>query len=146
VTVLDELRARGLLQESPIDRAALERLMQDARRHLRTAALALREEDRAGAYQIAYDAGRKAITAMLLSRGLRARGVGAHSTAIQAATSIFGDADGDGALGRFDRLRRTRNQAEYLGREFDDAEVTHDIEIATAVVALADRVLADTSA
>jgi hypothetical protein len=142
VTVVDDLRDRGLLQEVPVDPTAIDRLMRDAQRHLRTAAVALEGGDRAGAYQIGYDAGRKALSAMLLSIGLRARGAAAHATSIQAARSAFGDADETGVLGRFDRLRRTRNQAEYVGRDFDDTEVAHDIEVARSVVVLAERVLA----
>ncbi len=143
MTTLDDLRSRGLLQEVQVDHTAIDRLMIDARRHLRTAALALEGGDHAGAYQIGYDAARKALTAMLLSRGLRARGVGAHVTLLEATRSVFGNADSIGALERFDRVRRTRNEAEYFGRDFDEDEVAHDVGIATSVVALADRVLAD---
>ena len=56
MTTLDDLRSRGLLQEVRADRTAIDRLMNDARRHLHTAALALESEDQAAAYQIAYDA------------------------------------------------------------------------------------------
>lgn len=143
MTTLDDLRSRGLLQEVQVDRTAIDRLMNDARRHLHTAALALEGEDRAGAYQIAYDAARKGLTAMLLSRGLRARGSGAHLTLLEATRSAFRNADGIDALERFDRMRRTRNQAEYFGRDFDEDEVAHDIGIATSVVALAERVLGE---
>ncbi len=143
MTTLEELRSRGLLQEVQADRTAIDRLMNDARRHLHTAALALESGDQAAAYQIAYDAARKALTAMLLSRGLRARGVGAHATMLEATRSAFEGADGIDALKRFDRIRRTRNQAEYFGRDFDDDEVTHDVGIAASVVALAERVLGE---
>jgi HEPN domain-containing protein len=143
VTTLDDLLSRGLLQQVQVDLAAIDRLMTDARHHLRTAALALEQGDRSGAYQIAYDAARKALTAMLLLRGLRARGVGAHVTLLVAARSAFADAEGIDALERFDRVRRTRNRAEYFGRDFDEDEVAHDVDIASSIVALAERVLAD---
>ena len=143
MTTLEDLGSRGLLQEVELDRTAIARLMNDAQRHLQTAALAIVGGDRAGAYQIAYDAARKALTAMLLSRGLRARGVGAHLTLLEATRLSFRNAEGIDALDRFDRMRRTRNQAEYIGRDFDEDEVAHDVGIATSVVVLAGRVLAD---
>ena len=137
---LEQLRSRGAIQDVEIDERAIERLLEDARLHLRTARAAL-EEDLAGAYQLAYDAARKSLTSLLASRGLRARGVGAHATLVEACRILFPDAVGVDVLPRLERMRRTRNQAEYLGRDFDRAEVLHDLTTSEAVVAFVEALL-----
>lgn len=109
--------------------------MTDAGLHLRTAEEAARLGDLAGAYQLAYDAGRKALSALLRKRGLRTKGEGAHATLI-TATGALGLPGTDAVpLDRFDRMRRTRNATEYGGREITTDEVVADLEIARTVVA-----------
>lgn len=138
---LERLLARGLLQRVVPDAAAIGLLMDDAERHLRTAETALVHGDPSGAYQLAYDAARKAATAMLLSRGLRTRGAGAHANLIVAIEELFSALEGIEVFRKLDRIRRTRNEAEYRGHVFDEHSVRHDMEIARAVVDLAHRAL-----
>lgn len=138
---VERLLARGLLQRVVPDLAAIGLLLDDAERHLRTAETALTHGDPSGAYQLAYDAARKAATAMLLSRGLRTRGVGAHANLILAVEELFAGLDGIRVLRKLDRMRRTRNEAEYRGHFFDERSVRHDMSIARAVVDLAHRAL-----
>lgn len=138
---IEDLRARRLVQEVPVDAKAIGRLLDDARLHLGTALRALEVEDLAGAYQLAYDAARKSLTAMLLSRGLRARGVAAHATLLQAVEAAFVAAPGIELLGPFDRMRQTRNQAEYVGRSFDREDVLHDLAASERIVGLAESIL-----
>lgn len=141
---LDDLRARHLIQDVPVDGAAIDRLLGDARLHLATAERALEVGDLAGAYQLAYDAARKSLTAMLLSKGLRARGVGAHATLARAVEASFAAILGVELLGPFDRMRQMRNQAEYVGRSFDREDVLHDLGLAGGIVALAEQLLGTT--
>jgi len=138
---LDELRALGRLQDVPADPRAVSHLLEDADRHLRTAKLALQEGDLAGSYQLAYDAARKSLTAMLLSRGLRSRGLGAHAVLIEAVRAVFVHEGGIEVLRPLDRMRRIRNDAEYTGYPFDRNEVQHDLEAAAEIVAFAADVL-----
>ena len=138
---LDELRALGRLQDVPADPRAVSQLLEDADRHLRTARLALQEGDLAGSYQLAYDAARKSLTAMLLSRGVRSRGPGAHAVLIEAVGALFVQEAGIEVLRPLDRMRRIRNDAEYTGYPFDRDGVEHDLDGATAIVAFADRTL-----
>jgi uncharacterized protein (UPF0332 family) len=138
---LDELRALGRLQDIPADPQAISRLLEDADRHLRTAALGLEEGDLAGSYQLAYDAARKSLTAMLLSRGMRSRGLGAHATLIEAVREMFADEASIQVIRPLERMRRVRNDAEYSGHPFDHDEVEHDLEAAAAIVAFAADVL-----
>jgi uncharacterized protein (UPF0332 family) len=138
---LDALRSRGSLQNVEIDEPAIERLLEDATLHLRTACAGLEAGDLSGAYQLAYDAARKSLTALLLSRALRVRGVAAHAALIEASRALFGQTPGSDSLHRLERMRRTRNQAEYVGRSFDRDEVLHDLGTAEAVVAFAKGIL-----
>ena len=138
---LDELRAQGRIQDVPVDPRVVSQLLEDADRHLRTAALALREGDLAGSYQLAYDAARKSLTAMLLSRSLRPRGLGAHAVLIEAVRAEFVHEAGIEVLRPLDRMRRIRNDAEYTGYPFDRDEVVHDLGAAAAIVAFAADVL-----
>jgi HEPN domain-containing protein len=137
MTRIDELRASDYLQDVRPDRRRVRRLLDDARRHLDTARVAQERGDLAGAYQLGYDAARKSLTAMLADRGLRARGEGAHAHLIDAVMEIYADTPGIEVISRLDRLRRTRNQAEYAGYWFDEAEVTRDLLLAEQIVDLA---------
>lgn len=141
MTRLEDLRRQGLLQDTAPDPAATARLLDDARRHLRTARLAVRESDLAGAYQLAYDAARKACTATLAARGLRVRGQGAHANLILIMQELYGPAPGARALEQLDRMRRTRNLAEYHGYPVDPAEVEEDLAAAGDIVAAAEKIV-----
>lgn len=99
---------------------------------MKTAATAQRDGDLAGAYQVAYDAARKALTALLNSRGLRTKGLGSHMSIIEVASELF--PEHAKSFERLDRLRRTRNESEYSGHWFDDDEVSRDIAIASGIV------------
>jgi HEPN domain-containing protein len=129
---IDELVASGRAQRVPPDSAAQARLLDDADLHLTTATNALANGDLAGAYQVAYDAARKALTALLNSRGLRTKGLGSRVSTIEIASELFPASAT--SFERLDRLRRTRNASEYSGHWFDQAEVTRDIAIASNIV------------
>jgi HEPN domain-containing protein len=136
---IDDLVASGRAQRVPQDAAAQERLLEDADLHLSTAGGALKNGDLAGAYQLAYDAARKALTALLNSEGLRTKGLGSHMSTIEIASELFpGSAT---SFERLDRLRRTRNESEYSGHFFDPNEVARDIGIASSIVGSARREL-----
>jgi hypothetical protein len=69
---IDELLAAGELEQvTPAD-ARARRLLEDAGRHLDTAATAVNTGDLAGAYLLAYDALRKSAASLLAAQGLRA--------------------------------------------------------------------------
>lgn len=66
--------------------------------------------DPASAYTLAYDAARKAATALLGHQGLRPTTRGGHLAVVDAMEAQFPGVPGLTAL---DRLRRRRNQSEY---------------------------------
>jgi HEPN domain-containing protein len=98
------------LQQVPIDAAVTTRLLADSERHLRTARAASDDGDLSGAYQLAYDACRKAMTAVLAEQGLRPTSRGGHVAVQDTIRAQFGTVD---AFRAFGRLRRNRNQFEY---------------------------------
>src|SRR2546430_13964397 len=110
MTTTDDLVRRGAVQRVAVETAGVERLLDDADRHLNTASAALQSGDLAGAFQLAYDPARKSLTALALSRGLRTRGEGAHATVIDVVEIEFAGAPGVEVVGKLDRLRRTRNR------------------------------------
>ncbi|WP_433050043.1 hypothetical protein [Dactylosporangium sp. CS-033363] len=109
--VLTDMIARGELERVPASRAHADHLLGQARRHL-TSAGAIAAADPAGAYQLLYDAARKALAAVLENQGVRATSRGGHIAVRDAVTAQL-DPPLGGVLRPFDRLRRRRNQVEY---------------------------------
>jgi hypothetical protein len=119
---LDGMLNRGELERVPASREHADLLLAQAHRHV-TSAQAIATSDSAGAYQLLYDAARKALAAVLENQGLRATSRGGH-IAVREAVSAQLDPPLGGVLRPFDRLRRRRNQAEYpaAGQPSIDAE------------------------
>ena len=108
---LDAMLARGELERVPPSRDHADLLPLQARRHVASAG-AIAGSDPAGAYQLLYDAARKALAAVLENQGVRATSRGGHIAVRDAVTAQL-DPPLGGALRPFDRLRRRRNQVEY---------------------------------
>jgi uncharacterized protein (UPF0332 family) len=100
---------RGDLQQVAAGSDAEDALLGMAERHV-NAARACVQIDAAGAYALAYDATRKAATALLAHQGLRPTTHGGHVAVVEASEAQFPSVPG---LKSLDRLRRRRNQAEY---------------------------------
>ncbi|MGV2581440.1 hypothetical protein [Mycobacterium avium] len=58
--------------------------------------------------ELAYDAARQAVTALLVQQGLRPTTAGGHTAIADAAEAQFG-----GSFRAFNTMRRIRNQLEY---------------------------------
>lgn len=122
--------------------AALDR----ATKRLGTAAAALAGDDVDGAYAAAYDAYRMAAESLLIRQGLRATGGdGSHVTVEDAVGAQFAGEMPAFAKPTFERMRRTRHQAQYFDPsappiERGDAEWA--IERGTEAVEGAARLLA----
>lgn len=134
------------LQQVQPSREHADRLLRQSRAHLATAAK-VAGDDPAGAYGLLYDAARKALTAVLENQGLRPTSRGGHLAGYRAVTAQL-----DPPLGRtlrpFDRLRRTRNDAEYPATDADELtaeQVIEDLPKAIAIVELAVQVLDEMS-
>ena len=106
-----ELLAAAELQQVTADHSIAQLLVDDAGRHLDTAAAALSSSDLSGAYQLAYDALRKSAASLLAAQGLRATSRGGHIAIQEAARAQFGSTLK--AFRSFGRIRRARNNFEY---------------------------------
>ncbi|ORX11365.1 HEPN domain-containing protein [Mycobacterium xenopi] len=82
-------------------------LLEQARQRLAGAQAAL-TADHIGAFELAYDAVRQAVTALLIQQGLRPRPEGGHIAIAEAVEAQFGH-----SFRSFNSMRRIRNQLEY---------------------------------
>jgi hypothetical protein len=108
-----------------------EGLLESARRELAT--------NPEAAYVLAYDAARKAATALVAQQGLRSMSTGHHVTVETVVRAQFG-----GPFAAFGALRRRRAEIEYPQRPGDDidpAEAIDAIAPAAQILEAAQRLL-----
>ena len=139
---VDGMLSRGELERVPPSRDHADLLLGQAHQHVKSAA-ALTAIDPTGAYQLLYDAARKALGAVLENQGLRATSRGGHLAVIDAVTAQL-DPPLGGILRPFDRMRRRRNDAEYPAQgkpALTADEIGRDLPKVQQIVDLATRVL-----
>jgi uncharacterized protein (UPF0332 family) len=140
--VIERLLEARHLEEVPADSDTVDRLIATARRHIESATSSA-DSDPEGALSLAYDAARKAATAVLAHQGLRPTSAGGHIAVVDAVNAQFPGVEG---LKSLDRLRRRRNQAEYPDpRDYDPVtsdEVDDAVAAASACVDAAEKLLA----
>ncbi len=131
----------GELDQVPADRDTVALLIGAAERHVASAS-SLVGSDLDAAYALAYDAGRKAATALLAHQGLRPTTKGGHLAVVRAMREQFPSVPG---LTTLDMLRRRRNQTEYPEPTGHDPltgeEVEEAIVVARTVIASASQLL-----
>lgn len=131
--IVDDLLRSGRLERVPADLGPARDRVAACEQHLRSAEV-LAATDPAMAYAALYDAARKAITALMLARGLRATNrAGAHEAVGLYATTELEDPTG--SVGRFQAMRLKRNRSEYHDQPVGSQEVDADLVRARAVVA-----------
>lgn len=134
-TIEDLLRSERLQQiEADFDEAA--EMLQSAETHLESAAM-LAESDPAAAYQLAYDAARKATSADMLAEGYRTKAdkPGAHAAVVIYAEEALVGAANANALSNFDQMRRQRNRTECGASVVGAQQLSADIANASEIVA-----------
>lgn len=139
---IDGMIARGELERVPASRDHANLLLNQAHQHLGSAQ-AIAGSDPTGAYQLLYDAARKALSAVLENQGLRATSRGGHIAVLDAVSAQLDPPLGT-ILRPFDRLRRRRNQAEYPATDrpsFSSDEVGRDLPKVREIVETAGKVL-----
>lgn len=144
--VLDGMMARAELERVPASREHANLLLLQARHHL-TSVQVIAVSDPAGAYQLLYDAARKALAAVLENQGVRATSRGGH-IAVRDAVGAQLDPPLGGVLRPFDRLRRRRNQVEYPSSSaplINTDDVQRDLPKVERILDLAERVLDEMS-
>jgi hypothetical protein len=87
--VIDRMRAASELRRVPASRQHADRLVLQARKHLRSAD-EISQDDPAGGYTLVYDAARKALTAVLENQGLRPTTRGGHLAVFEATRAQSG--------------------------------------------------------
>lgn len=139
---VDRLIARGEVERVPPSREHADFLISQAGQHL-VAARAIVAIDPTGAYQLMYDAGRKALNAVLENQGLRVTSRGGHVAVLAAVAAQLDPPLGD-TLRPFDRLRRRRNQVEYPAADspaLEADEVARDLPKVLQIIEAAAVVL-----
>lgn len=140
--IVDDMVKRGELQRVSPNREHADELLKQARRHVSTSKVAA-YSDPEGAYQLAYDAARKALSAILENQGLRATSRGGHIAVREAVTAQL-DPPMGAVLKPFDRMRRRRNQSEYPAADSPSVtgeEIDRDTVKVEQIIDLADKVL-----
>ena len=133
---VDELLEAGRIELVPADVPAAGALLEEATRHLGSAA-AVASTDPNGAYSLLYDAARKAVTAHMLTRGYRVTSgrLGGHEAVVRYAEASLSDCPYSEHVAEFDRMRRARNRSEYGVATFGATQLETDLEHARAIVA-----------
>lgn len=137
-----ELMEAGRLESMAPDETEARDLLAHAKAHLESAR-AISATDPAGAYQLAYDAARKAAAAVMAADGVRTKSnqPGAHAAVVLYAEEVLGGHADEEALGAFDQMRRSRNRAEYGGVTVGADQLAADIEHAKSLVDAVERLL-----
>ncbi len=139
---IDAMLERRELEFVAPDRSTAERLLGEATRHL-SSARAIVDTDSTGAFQLAYDAARKSLTAILAAQGLRPTTSGGHLSVSDAARAQFSAVLGH-LVTRFSAMRRIRNNSEYPTPDRPSAtrsEADRGIEDAEAIMTRAARIV-----
>lgn len=135
--------ASGELEVVTASDELAQRFLAEAAAHM-ASARTISESDPAGAYQLAYDAARKACSGLLAVQGLRATTRGGHIAVQEAVRDQFGGDGGVAAFRAFTRLRRTRAGAEYPRLDtptVTEADASNAIEAAAGMLVAATGLL-----
>ena len=138
---IEEMISEGLIEGVKPDRVAAFAELGMAKAHLVSAEQVL-EADPTLAYTALYDAARKAISAEMRHRGVRAIGqTGLHMKTFTYARRMFAGLGIDEALGSLERMRRNRHGSEYSVSVITASQVRRDLPHARAVVAEIEELL-----
>lgn len=126
----------GKLELVGVNPPFADRLVTEAETHLVSADRIL-ADDPPGAFQLAYDAARKACEGLLAVQGLRSTRDGGHVAVADAVRDQFNGKGGKPAFGNLNRIRRERHSSEYPTAT--TPPITHDD--ATALIADAKEIV-----
>ncbi|MDD2817429.1 MAG: hypothetical protein PHN51_01375 [Candidatus Nanopelagicales bacterium] len=140
--ILAMLADNRLSQITP-NRDQAEVLLTQARQHL-SSATTLALSDPEGSYVLAYDAARKALTAVLEVQGLRTSSARGHHLNLFDAVVAQLDPPMGKDLRPFSRMRRRRNEVEYPSIEMPAmtaTDVLEDVGKASVIVEVCSKVI-----
>lgn len=131
---MEGLVAEGVVARVVADAVAAQHELDAAKAHLRGAKAAGRV-DPTGAFTLAYDGARKAITAHMRANGLRVRSrFGAHLQTGRYAKAALAGRVADEHLVAFENMRIVRNDAEYDGEVVGISDAAEALTHARAIV------------
>lgn len=133
---VDALLLRQRIERVEPNRPLADALLAQAEQHLAAAPL-VSQIDPAGAFQLAYDSARKALTAILAVQGLRAKGAGGHAVLYEVTRAQLHPPLGP-VLKEFDWMRRLRNDTEYPDGERQTADANDVAEALPAARRIVD--------
>ncbi|MBN9152176.1 MAG: HEPN domain-containing protein [Micrococcales bacterium] len=139
---IDRLLAERRLERIPANRELADLYLDQARAHIRTSRSA-QGTDAVGEFQLAYDAARKALAALLVTQGLRPTHNGGHISVYEAVMAQFEPPLG-AVFRPFGWMRPLRNDSEYPSVERPvaaDADAEAGRAAAEAMIDAAERLL-----
>lgn len=134
---IDELIARGRLERVSADRSLADQYMARSRDHLASSKL-LTDADPAGSFQLAYDASRKALVAVLINQGLRPTSKGGHLVIEEALRAQLTPPKNEVVDG-FGWMRVLRNTTEYPSYEQPSASAQDAVEAQIVTLEVIDK-------
>jgi hypothetical protein len=139
---IEEMISEGLIEGVKPDGVAALAELGTAKAHLDSVERVL-DTDPALAYTALYDAARKAVSAEMRHRGVRAIGqTGLHVKTFTYARRMFGGLGIDDALGSLERMRKNRHGSEYSVSVITASRVRRDLPHARAIVVKIEELLA----
>lgn len=139
---IERLLTDQRLQQVPASRDHADAMIAQARRYLASARL-VTSTDADASFVLAYDAARKALTAVLENQGLRPTSRGGHVALIDAVIAQL-DPPLGAQLRPVDRMRARRNRVEYPSADvapITTDEIDETLPKVAAVLDVAERVL-----
>lgn len=139
---VDKLLAERKLTRVAANRPLADGYLRQARQHVGSARTLI-GTDAEGAFQLAYDAARKSLAAVLVNQGLRASGAGAHATTYESVRAQLGQA-APAVFQHFTWMRKLRNTTEYpdIGdKPADNADARDAIGFAQDFILVAENLL-----
>jgi len=131
---LKSLLNSGRLERVVPDAARAESKLKEAKTHLESARKLI-DDDPHGAYQLLYDAARKAVDAQMLTEGYRTTNQsGAHAATAEYAAAKWAKAGVDQSARRFNKIRLNRNRAQYGEVHLTKAVIENDLRHAKNLV------------
>jgi HEPN domain-containing protein len=109
--VVEKMLSEGSLTRVQASRELADQCLETARKRMQIVPLISAQEP-TGAFSLAYDAARLALTAVLLNEGLRPRGEGAHVILLQAVLAQT-EPPRQEAFREFSWIRKLRNDTQY---------------------------------
>jgi uncharacterized protein (UPF0332 family) len=138
-----EFISKGLIKKEKIDFAQVIKVLQKARRSIKSAKVLFADGDFEGSYQLAYEAMLLSGRALVFSYGYRPRSTGSHKIVIDFVEKVFGKKDTT-LIFKFDKMRKNRHYLIYgSGLSISKTEAKNAISSAKDFVSEIEKLVQD---